>query len=77
MKYSIHFGFSSIASLAKKQELEVRSLLGINIPYCLQKKNSMFHISRSTRSKDPIFGIHMGTYLPTFDSVEKIFSWSH
>ena len=77
MKYSIHFGFSSIASLAKKQEPEVRSLLGINIPYFLQKKNSMFNISRSTHSKDPIFGIHMGIYLRTFDCVEKIYSWSH
>ena len=35
MKYSIRFGSSYIASLAlKQQELEVGSLLGINIP-CL------------------------------------------
>ena len=46
MKYSVRFGSSSIASLAlKQQELEVGSLLGINIPYYLQKKNSMLNIS--------------------------------
>ena len=74
MKYSIRFGSSSKASLAlKQQEFEVGILFGINIPYCLWKENSMFNISRSTHSKDPIFGIHMDI-LPTFDWVEKIFS---
>ena len=59
MKFSIRFGYSSIASLAlKQQEFEVGNLLGINIPYCFWKKNSMFNIPRSTHSKDPIFGIH-------------------
>ena len=46
MKYSIRFGACSIALLVlKQQELEVGSLLGINIPYCLWQKNSMFNIS--------------------------------
>ena len=54
------FGSSSIASLALKQQ--AGSLLGINIPYCLWKKNSMFNISRSTQGEDPIFGRHMDTY---------------
>ena len=59
-EYSIRFGFSSIASLAlKQQDFEVGNLLGIDIPYCLWKKISMFSISQSTRSKYPIFGIHM------------------
>ena len=72
MKYSIRFGSSSIASLTlKQQEFEVGSLLAINIPYCLWKKNSMFNISRSNHSKDPIFDFPI---LPTFDWVEKIFS---
>ena len=35
MEYYIRFDFSSIASLTLKQEFEVGSLLGINIPYCL------------------------------------------
>ena len=36
MKYLIHFGCTSIASLALKgQEFEAGSLLGISIPYCL------------------------------------------
>ena len=35
-EYSIRFGFSSIASLAlKQQDFEVGNLLGIDIPYCL------------------------------------------
>ena len=55
MKFSIRFGYGSIASLALKQEFEVGNLLGINIPYCFWKKNSMFNISRSTHNKDPIF----------------------
>ena len=36
MKYSIRFSSSSIASLALKQQyFEAKSLLGINILYCL------------------------------------------
>ena len=60
MEDSIRFGASSIASLTlKQQEFEVGSLLGINIPYCLWKKTSVFNISWSTHSKDSIFGMHM------------------
>ena len=76
MKYSIRFGACSIALLVlKQQELEVGSLLGINIPYCLWQKNSMFNISRFTHGRNPIFE-NTWIYLPTFDRVEKIFSWS-
>ena len=60
MKYYMRFSSSSVAlSALKQQEFEVGSLLGINIKYFLWKKNSMFNISQSTHSKDPIFGIHM------------------
>ena len=58
MKCSIRFGPSSIALLVlEQQEFEVGSLLRINIAYCLWMKNSMFNISRSTLSKDPVFGM--------------------
>ena len=60
MKYSIRSGSSFIASLTlKQQEFEVGSLLGINIPYYLWKKNSMFNISQPTHSKDPISVMHL------------------
>ena len=49
MKFSILFGYGSIASLALKQEFEVGNLLGINIPYCFWKKNSMFHDLRTVK----------------------------
>ena len=56
MKYSIRFDSSSMVLLVFEQgEFEVGSLLGINIPYCLWKKNSIINISRSTHNKDPIF----------------------
>ena len=58
----LHFFFysSSIALLPLKQQVfEVGSLAGINIPYCLWKKNSMFTILPYTPSKDPIFGMHI------------------
>ena len=59
MKYSIRFGSSSIGLLVlKQQEFGVGSLLGINISYCVWKKNTMFNISWSTHSKDPVFGRH-------------------
>ena len=49
MKYSIRFGYNSIASLTLKQkEFEVGSLFEINIPYCLWKKIDNF---RSTSRK--------------------------
>ena len=49
MKYSIRFGYNSVASLTLKQkEFEVGSLFEINIPYCLWKKIDNF---RSTSRK--------------------------
>ena len=71
MKYFICFGSSSIALLVlKQQECEVGSLLGINIPYRSWKKNSVFNISGSTHSKDPLFRMHMDI-LDNFDWVGK------
>ena len=70
--FYIHFGFSSIASLTLKQEFEVGSLLGINIPYCLWKKNPMFNISRSTHIKTPIFGMHMDIFTNSRLSRKKL-----
>ena len=75
MKYFICFGPSSMALLVLKQEeIEVESLLGINIPYRSWKKNSMFNISGSTHSKDPLFGMHMDI-LDSFRLSGKIFNW--
>ena len=60
MKQFIRFGFISVALLIlKQQEFQVGSLLGISIPYCLWKKNSMFNISQSIHNKDPIFEMYM------------------
>ena len=76
MKYFICFGPSSMALLVLKQEeIEVESLLGINIPYRSWKKNSMFNISGSTHSKDPLFRMHMDI-LDNFRLSGKVFSWS-